>query len=170
MSLVCLSLGSNADPATHLGACFEALKRTFDSVRISRVFESEPVGCQAAANFFNAVVAFESDWSPEALNEWTNAQEAALNPRVPRERHAPKALDIDLLSVGDTCADFEGFTLPREDITHYAFVLRPLAELLPNECHPRCKTPYATLFARADFSDQPLWPVAFSFRGMAISP
>ncbi|WP_447926688.1 2-amino-4-hydroxy-6-hydroxymethyldihydropteridine diphosphokinase [Vreelandella sp. EE27] len=170
MNLVCLSLGSNAEPRRHLAACFEALEQTFGEVSISRVFESEPVGCEGEANFYNAVVAFKSDWSIPALSAWTKAQESALNPRVATQRHQPKALDIDLLSVGDICAQMGELTLPRDDITRYAFVLQPLAELLPDQRHPRCQTPYKTLFERADFQNQRLWPVAFEWRGVAISP
>ncbi|MFG6667181.1 2-amino-4-hydroxy-6-hydroxymethyldihydropteridine diphosphokinase [Halomonas sp. HNIBRBA4712] len=170
MSLVCLGLGSSAAPEVYLGPCFDALERTFGAVRLSRIFESEPVGCPGAANFFNAVAAFESDWSALALNAWTKRQEAAQNPPGPRRRHAPKALDIDLLSVGDTCLALDELTLPRADITRYAFVLTPLAELLPNQPHPRCGTPYAKLLARADFRDQRLWPVPFTWCGVRRSP
>lgn len=169
MSLVCLGLGSNADPHVPFGACLDALEATFGALKVSRVFESEPVGISSPTNFHNAVVAFESDWTPGALAAWAKAFEAR-HADAPAGGHRPKALDIDLLSVGDTCARVDGITLPRPDITSCAFVLTPLAELLPDQCHPCCQTPYKTLFERADFSGQRLWPVAFRWRGVVLSP
>ncbi|WP_447553757.1 2-amino-4-hydroxy-6-hydroxymethyldihydropteridine diphosphokinase [Vreelandella sp. EE22] len=170
MSLVCLSLGSNAEPEAHLSACLKALEQTFGDLRISRVFESEPVGVEAATNFYNAVVAFESSWPPGKLNAWVKALEAAHNQGTPARPHCPKALDIDLLAVGEICAHVDGITLPRDDIRRYAFVLRPLAELLPDQPHPDCRTPYKALFERADFQGQRLWPVEFYWRGARVSP
>lgn len=63
MSLVTLSLGSNIDPDTHIRLCLDALEATFGRVQISRIFESEPVGFKDSRNFYNLVVAFDSDWS-----------------------------------------------------------------------------------------------------------
>ena len=40
--------------------------------------------------------------------------------------------------------------LPRDDITRYAFVLEPLAEIAPNRKHPILGESYAELWAKFD--------------------
>jgi len=49
------------------------------------------------------------------------------------ERFAPRTLDLDLLLFGDRV---EEGRLPRPEILQYAFVLRPLADIAPEDRHP----------------------------------
>jgi 2-amino-4-hydroxy-6-hydroxymethyldihydropteridine diphosphokinase len=49
--------------------------------------------------------------------------------------------------------------LPRDEITRYAFVLRPLAEIAPAERHPVIGKTYAELWQAFDAEGQALWPV-----------
>ncbi|MEZ5569709.1 MAG: hypothetical protein R3E54_15420 [Halioglobus sp.] len=60
-------------------------------------------------------------------------------------------------------------TLPREEIVDNAFVLRPLAELAPDERHPTLGVRYAELWEGYTRPGQTLFPVAFSWRGRVIS-
>lgn len=169
MRLVTVSLGSNIDPAHHLHRCLDALADTFDQLKISRVFESEPVGFTDSRNFFNLVVAFHSDWSPGELQAWAKQLEIDHGRPPGIAKFSPRALDIDLLTVGDLCGMVDDIALPREEITHNAFVLQPLAELLPTECHPLTGSSYAALWATFEQGNQRLWPVDFSWRGHWIS-
>lgn len=169
MNLVTVSLGSNIDPIRHIHYCLDALADTFGPLQISRVFESEPVGFTDSRNFYNLVVAFYSDWSPGALQAWGKRLEIQHGRHPGLTKFSPRALDIDLLTVGDACGIIDNIALPRSEITHNAFVLQPLAELLPTERHPRCGTPYATLWAGFALADQRLWPVTFCWRDRQIS-
>lgn len=169
MSLVTVSLGSNIEPARHIRLCLDALADTFGSLEISRVFESEPVGFSDRRNFFNLVVAFQSDWRPGELQAWAKQLEADHGRTPDMTKYSPRALDIDLLTIGDTCGIIDGITLPRAEISYNAFVLQPLAELLPTCCHPHCGTPYATLWADFDLGTQRLWAIDFEWQGKWIS-
>ncbi|UYO73542.1 2-amino-4-hydroxy-6-hydroxymethyldihydropteridine diphosphokinase [Halomonas qinghailakensis] len=169
MSLVTLSLGSNIDPDTHIRLCLDALEDTFGTLQISRVFESEPVGFNDNRNFYNLVVAFDSDWTVGELQAWSKQLEIAHGRTPDMVKCSSRALDIDLLTVGDVCATIDNVTLPREEITHNAFVLQPLAELLPNQRHPLCGLPYATLWQRFDMGSQRLWAIDFQWRGRWVS-
>lgn len=169
MNLVTVSLGSNIHPARHIRCCLDALADIFGPLQISRVFESEPVGFIDSRNFYNLVVAFHSDWTPGQLQAWGKQLEIAHG-RLPNlAKFSPRALDIDLLTVGSACGIIDDVTLPRSEITHNAFVLQPLAELLPGERHPLCGTPYAALWDAFELGSQRLWAVDFSWRGRWIS-
>ncbi|SNY98919.1 2-amino-4-hydroxy-6-hydroxymethyldihydropteridine diphosphokinase [Halomonas sp. hl-4] len=169
MSLVTVSLGSNIEPARHIRLCLDALADTFGSLKISRVFESEPVGFKDRRNFFNLVVAFQSDWTPGELQAWAKQLEVEHGRTPDMAKYSARALDIDLLTVGDMCGNVDGIALPRAEISHNAFVLQPLAELLPASCHPHCLTPYATLWAEFSLGSQRLWAIDFEWRGVWIS-
>lgn len=169
MNLVTVSLGSNIDPDKHIRLCLDALSDTFGELSISRIFESEPVGFKDNRNFYNAVVAFHSHWSAGELQAWAKQLEIAHGRTPDMTKCSPRALDIDLLTVGDACGMVDGILLPRAEITQNAFVLQPLAELLPTQCHPSCSTPYALLWQRFKMGKQRLWAVDFQWRGRWIS-
>ncbi|MGM0543376.1 MAG: 2-amino-4-hydroxy-6-hydroxymethyldihydropteridine diphosphokinase [Pseudomonadota bacterium] len=169
MSLVTVSLGSNIEPARHIRLCLDALAETFGRLAISRVFESEPVGFDDQRNFYNLVVAFHSDWTPGALQAWAKQLEIDHGRTPAMTKYSPRALDIDLLTVGDACGVIDNISLPRAEIDYNAFVLQPLAELLPTTPHPRCQTPYATLWAGFSLGSQRLWAIDFVWQDRWVS-
>ena len=132
MTRVVVGIGSHVERERHVRACLDALAAEFGELCISRVFESEPVGAPGNGNVYNLVVAFESRASIGELKAWCKAVERA-NGRIDR---GPVTLDIDLLGVGDRRGTFDDVSLPHGDILRFAFVLRPLAELLPDARHP----------------------------------
>lgn len=169
MTQVAISIGSNIDRERHILACLDALAHTFTDVQVSRVFESEPVGFEDGRNFYNLVAAFHSALTVSELQAWCKQVEAD-NGRLPDSpKFSPRTLDIDLLTVGDRCGHIEGVDLPRDEILHHAFVLWPLAELLPETPHPEVGSSYAALWAAFTNGDQHLWPVTFTWRGRTIS-
>ncbi len=136
---------------------------------VSRVFESEPVGFEDGRNFYNLVAAFESDCSVGELQAWCKRLEFANGRRKDVPKFSPRTLDIDLLTVGELTGEHDGVILPRDEILHHAFVLQPLAELLPEARHPLTGETYRDHWARFAADDQRLWPVDFTWRGRRLS-
>lgn len=165
MRLVTVSLGSNVAPEKHIRQCLDALEEAFGALQVSRVFESEPVGFNGPVNFYNAVVAFQSDWTAAKLQAWAKQLEIAHGRAPAMAKHSPRALDIDLLTVGSICGVVDNITLPRAELTYHAFILQPLAELLPEERHPCSGVSYATLWQNFELGSQRLWAVDFTWRG-----
>jgi 2-amino-4-hydroxy-6-hydroxymethyldihydropteridine diphosphokinase len=169
MARVTVSIGSNIDREPHLLACLDALDDSFAGLRVSRVFESEPVGFADGRNFYNLVAAFDSAWPVGALQAWCKRLEAANGRRPDSPKFGPRTLDIDLLTVGELSGEHDGVWLPRGEILHHAFVLLPLAELLPDDRHPLTGETYGDHLAAFDAGTQRLWPVDFRWRGRWIS-
>lgn len=169
MATVSVSIGSNIDRDHHVCACLNALAASFGELAISRVFESEPIGFEDGRNFYNLVVAFECDWPVGELQAWCKRLEFANGRRKDSPKFSPRTLDIDLLTVGDLTGPHDGVELPRDEILHHAFVLLPMAELLPEARHPLTGDTYAELWENFDPAGQVLWPVDFHWSGKLIS-
>lgn len=165
MTPVLLGLGSNLQRHRHIGAGLDALAQRFGPLAISPVFESLPVGC-GGQNYFNLVVAIETRLSLRGLSLWLKQ----LEDRFGRDR-APgrvRTLDIDILTYGTLTGLVDGVQLPRAEILRNAFVLWPLAELVPQQLHPQQGRSYRELW-QAYSGAQRLWPVDFDWAGGRIS-
>ncbi len=168
MPRVYLSLGSNIEPERHLRAALDALAVQFGPLSLSPVYESEAVGF-AGENFYNLVAGIDTELSVGQLAEHLRAIEH-LNARCRSgEKFAPRTLDIDILIYGDQVGSVDGIELPRGEILKYAFVLRPLADIIPDERHPVVGRRYRQLAAELDLGCQKLWPVPFSWSPGATS-
>jgi 2-amino-4-hydroxy-6-hydroxymethyldihydropteridine diphosphokinase len=165
MPLVSVSIGSNIEREHHVRACLEALAATFDGLRVSRIYESEPVGFEDGRNFYNLVAVFDSDWTVGELQAWCKRIEREHGRRKDTPKFSPRTLDIDLLTVGDLIGEHDGVRLPRDEILHHAFVLLPLSELLPDTPHPVDGRTYGELWSAFECKHQRLWPIAFEWNG-----
>lgn len=101
--------------------------------RVSPVYETAAVilpGQSPQPDYLNLVVELETGLSPHELLELCLATEQHLG-RVRRERWGARTLDIDLLLHGDSSHSDARLELPHPRITERAFVLAPLADLVP---------------------------------------
>ena len=124
MTCYFLGIGSNDDAENNCRLMIEAIRETFDDVRLSRVICTEAHGeaHDGAPDYYNAVACFESGWSPDRLNDWCKIVEQKLG-RV-RGSNLCRA-DLDILLVVDDRSDAS-----ISDIDDIYF--RPLVqELLP---------------------------------------
>ena len=76
-------------------------------------------------------------------------------------RVGPRTLDIDLLLYGDMVLSDDTLRVPREEITRYAFVLGPLAEIAGEVRHPETGERISDLWSGFEADDQLLTPVPF---------
>lgn len=163
---VLLGLGSNFERVSNLLAGLRALELLLPGLRCSPVFESQAVGIKSGA-FFNLVVAAQTELPLAELDRRLKGIEAE-NGRYAADRQG-LPLDIDILGYGDCVGVFEGLVLPREEVLRNAFVLWPLALLVPELNHPAEGRSFAELWRSARI-DQQLWPVAFVWRGQELTP
>lgn len=163
---VLLGLGSNIGRELHLRAGLDALADLLREMRCSPVFESKAVGIKSGP-FFNLVVAGLTTLSLADLDRRLKFIEADNGRYAPDRVGLP--LDIDVLLYGDLVGNFDGLILPRAEIMKNAFVLWPLALLVPDSVHPAQQRSFAELWQAATFEQQ-LWPVAFNWRDQQLTP
>ena len=123
-----LSLGSNIAAEVNLPKAVNMLREIGTVERVSSVWESESVGFEGP-NFLNACVQFLTPLPPVEFKEKViRPIEAALGRVRISEKNAPRTIDIDMLLYDDQ--------LLNTDFWAYAFVIVPLAELMPGFKHP----------------------------------
>lgn len=166
MPEVFIGAGSNVEPRRHLGAGLRALAERFGLLRLSPVYRNSPVGFEGD-DFLNLVIAFETDEPVEEVASALAAIEDAHGRSRQGVKFAPRTLDLDLLLYGDLVTDGEAFQLPRDEITEYAFVLKPLADLAGEALHPVLGRSYAELWENFDGARHPLTRVEGDFAAEA---
>jgi len=132
-----LGLGSNLGDreAAIAGAIARLEARGFRSSLPSSLYLTEPVGGPPQGYFLNAVVAGETELSPEQLLACCLAVEQELG-RVRAEPNGPRTIDVDILFMGALRRDGPPPVIPHPRLHLRRFVLEPLAEILPGLVHP----------------------------------
>jgi len=154
-SRVWLSLGSNIDAEQHIRSAIYALRGFYSDLIISPVYESESVGFDGD-NFLNLVVGLETNENIDELNQVLKSIEDNNGRSREGEKFSSRTLDIDLLTFGDEDLTERGVNIPRHEILVYAFVLKPLADVAPDELHPHIGISYQKLWDGFDQASQPM--------------
>lgn len=167
MAQVFVSIGSNIERDYHITQALDALAAHFGALRLSSVYESEAVGFDGD-NFFNLVAEFATALSVGDLSRLLKQIEDENGRCRQGPRFSGRTLDIDILTYDQRVGEIDGVELPRDEILKNAFVLLPLAELAPDEMHPRQQQSYATLWQAYDSTKQKLWPVEYRWRELTL--
>jgi 2-amino-4-hydroxy-6-hydroxymethyldihydropteridine diphosphokinase len=135
--IVAVGLGSNlGDRAAHLNHAVSRLRAVLGGLRVSRFYDTVPVGAPGPQPLFlNAAAAGETSMPARELLDMLLAIEQERG----RERsypNAPRSLDLDLLLFGDATIDEPGLLVPHPRFRERRFVLEPLAEIAPEMKDP----------------------------------
>jgi 2-amino-4-hydroxy-6-hydroxymethyldihydropteridine diphosphokinase len=157
-----VGLGSNlGDRAAYLLLAVRGmLDAGFDVIRLSSIYETEPVEYENQPSFLNMVAEVRGSTlpSPEQMLARMLRIEYALG-RTRDVRMGPRTIDLDLLLFKDHRVDTEFLTVPHPRIAARKFVLVPLNELVPKLVHPVLGKPVSTLLAETkDRSSVVRWP------------
>lgn len=133
---VVLALGSNlGDRMNHLNHAVNFLSDTIDDILCSSVYETAPWGYEEQPYFLNMVVSGYYSDSAVSLLHFCQNTERAIG-RTSSFLYGPREIDIDILLYGTNIIDEEGLTIPHPKMLERAFVLIPLAEILPEMVIP----------------------------------
>jgi 2-amino-4-hydroxy-6-hydroxymethyldihydropteridine diphosphokinase len=131
--LAAVALGSNlGDRTAHLDHAISRLGDILDDLRVSRFYDTVPVGAPGPQPLFlnAAAVGMTTMAAREVLGTLL-----AIEQERGRERpyqNAPRSLDLDLILFGDSVIDEPGLIVPHPRFRERRFVLEPLAEIAPD--------------------------------------
>lgn len=147
---IVLGLGSNVEPEVNLRRAVEGLARAVEIVRVSQVYESDPVGAPGSPRFLNAAVRARTGvTAAELKHRLLRPLEARLGRRRSADPNAPREIDLDILLFGeevlhDVARELE---IPDPELARAAHVLLPAAEVAPEAVHPELRVTLARLAA-----------------------
>ena len=127
-----LGLGSNVgERREHLQAAVDALGAEGVTVLASSsTYDTDPVGeVLEQPSFLNACLRVRTSLAPLELLDAAKRLERQLGRRGGEVRHGPRAIDIDILLLGEIERDHERMSLPHEQLLTRRFVLIPALEL-----------------------------------------
>lgn len=125
-----IGLGSNlGDSQEILKEAIEKLQ-SLGQVRVSKLYQSPPMGPQDQPNYFNAVAELVTELEPLALLDELQRFENESG-RVRLRRWGERTLDLDLLLYGQENIQNERLTVPHVGILERDFVVIPLLDLNP---------------------------------------
>jgi len=159
-----VGLGSNlGDRAGYLLLAVRGmLDAGLDVIRLSSIYETEPVEYEHQPAFLNLVAELRGSTLPKP--EQMLARLLRIEYALGRTRDipmGPRTIDLDLLIFKDERLDTEFLTLPHPRMAGRRFVLVPLNELVPNLVHPVLAKPITELLSQTkDRSKVVRWTAA----------
>lgn len=154
-------LGEPAQTLTH--ALVHMANDGVHVVARSRLWGTAPVPPDPAQpDFINAVVAVQTSLSPEDLMGVLLSIEKKCG-RVRSVPNAARLLDLDLIAYHDLQMTTSHVTLPHPRLSDRAFVLKPLADIAPDWCHPVTGESLSVLISRLP-PEQMAVPLGYGWR------
>jgi len=146
-----VGLGSNlGDRAGYLLLAVRGmLDAGLDVIRLSSIYETEPVGYENQPAFLNMVAEVRGSTLPSP--DQVLARLLRIEYALGRKREismGPRTIDLDLLIFRNERLETEFLTVPHPRLHSRRFVLVPLNELVPNLIHPGLDKPIGELLAQ----------------------
>jgi len=128
-----LGFGGNLeDPIKAIQHSIHLLEKNskVEFTKISSYYSTPPWGVEDQPSFINACAIAKTELKPKELLALTQSTEKAVG-RKKSYNWGPRLIDIDILYYGDEVIMTENLILPHQEISRRAFVLVPLAEIMP---------------------------------------
>jgi 2-amino-4-hydroxy-6-hydroxymethyldihydropteridine diphosphokinase len=136
MTEALIGLGGNVgEVRATLAAAIDALCDGRDVRLLARSsdYRTPPWGVTEQAPFVNACIVVDTTLTPQALlARALDVERAFGRERAREQRWGPRTIDIDLLAYDDVVIDEPQLVLPHPRWLERAFVLVPLAEIVPD--------------------------------------
>ena len=150
MPKIYIGVGSNIDKHVHIPQVINELAEEFGRIDVSPIYETPAEGF-SGENFFNLVIAVESEISAHEMRSYLRQLEAQHGRvRDSKNQFISRTLDLDQLLYGSSQINQDGVHVPSSDITNYAFVLKPLVDIAGDMTHPILRLTFTQLWDRFD--------------------
>ena len=157
MAQVYLSIGSNIDRENNIRSCLHHLEKAFGEITLSTFYETEAIGFDGDP-FINLAAGLISNLKPQEIDiQLKEIENKHLRTRE-GSKFSSRTLDIDLLLYDQLILQPE-MDVPRKEITKYAFVLFPLAEIAADFIHPEYQQTIASLAKQSTLNSTNLKPI-----------
>src|SRR5216684_1859257 len=149
MKTVYLSLGSNiGDREQMLQSAVDRLQSPdLKILRISPVYETEPVDFKQQRAFLNLVAEAETELFPMMLLSRIQKIEMQLGRKRTGQLKGPRTIDIDILLYSASRVHSARLEIPHPRLHERRFVLAPMADLAPDLRHPELRRTMRDLLA-----------------------
>ncbi len=147
MARVYLGIGANIEPQVNIAAGLSQLGQNVQILRLSPCYRSPAMGFDGP-EFINLVAEIETGLSVAELNQCLKIIEEDFGRKADAVKFSSRALDIDILLYDNLTGRHGGIELPRQDVHEFAFVLRPLLDLLPEGICPQSGQPFSAYLPR----------------------
>ncbi len=132
---VYLGLGSNmGDREENLDRALDLLSQRMRLGKVSSIYDTDPVGNTNQPRFLNMVCQAFTRLAPEGLLALAKGIESKMG-RYGKSDD-PRPIDIDILLYDEEVVETPELVIPHPKMTERAFVLVPLAEIVPDLIHP----------------------------------
>lgn len=132
MPVAYIGVGSNIEPEKNIPTAIRMLKAEVNLTSVSTFYRTTPLNCTSSPDFYNGVVAVETDAFPCDLKNVLHKIENALGRVRTSDKNAPRTIDLDIIVYGDSVISEPDITIPDPDVYTRAFLAVPLAELDPD--------------------------------------
>ena len=158
MTLLVFCIGSNENAAANISRALGELEARFGRLRRSEVYRSAAVGFDGA-DFLNMAALAETGEAVPEVVAWLKRLELRLGRDPAKPSLSSRPIDIDVFVPGAADGAHGSLTVSHGEALGHAFILRPLAELLPNHKLVPNGPNLIELWARYDKSRHPLTSV-----------
>lgn len=144
MNSAYISMGSNiGNRFEHLQQAVRLLNEhsSIHVLKVSSVYETEPVGLTEQAKFLNVAVELETSLEATELLSACQSIENKLG-RMRKIRWGPRTVDLDILLYNEEHIQLENLIIPHLHMQERAFVLVPLVEINSEVKNPVTGTLY----------------------------
>ena len=145
MARVSVSIGSNIDSESNIREAIARLREQYGALTLSPVYQTEAVGFDGD-DFLNLVAAFTSIQDVHDVVESPKTIEQQMGRDKNQPKFSARKIDLDLLTYDDLVLEEGAVEVPRGEILHYAFVLKPLSDILGDQLHPQLNQTYRQLW------------------------
>ena len=132
-----LSIGTNlGDRRKNLAHALSLLeKEGIEILRVSSLYETQPVDIPSQPWFYNQVIEIRSNVNPMAFLALIKKIESKIG-RMDHSYKGPRIIDIDILMVEKTVVQTKELKIPHPRMEKRNFVLLPFVEISPDTIHP----------------------------------
>lgn len=147
MADVFIGIGSNiGDREENIRKAISLIKEKCKILKMSPLYETEPVGYRKQGWFLNCAVKVKTDLKPQKLLEFLQSIEKRLG-RVRTIKNGPRTIDLDILFYGKKIINEDNLIVPHPRLHERLFVLEPLNDICPDFVHPILKKSIKGLYS-----------------------